>query len=512
MNFDFSIPGGSAGVSSVSPDLSPNMMLGGYRSGFDGANTSTKRGRVAWHTMDTRKELDQFSRNELIRRIRWLHANMGFVKGVIENASMLVGWLTPTAMTDDPAWNKLADENFSARAMSKIIFDRSGKFNFKTAQMMLVRAAMKDGDILTVLTETPNEGARVMFYEGHQLATMRIDTDKGYRDGVRYDKANRHISYSIASDGEAKYVSARDSIYFGRCQAVGNVRAHPPLAHAVNHAIDVTEVWGNTKHGIKSASLFGLVIEESENAPKSGSKGGMEVNLGTPTTQTSASGEEFTTDQVWSSGQVADPGRGRKISTINDNRPGPDQRKFTVDLFRDISNGLGLPLEVLGHMESLKGPGVRLILDKAEKWIEERRLELKEWCTRYWVYHMAKEIKAGRLPMPDDANWIHGVEWTPQRSLSIDRGRDGKQRLDEIDAGYGTLADWCIDSDGANWRKNTKQRIEEVKFGYEQCGGVWEELSAAERHAKVFRARQGAANVADVESKKTKNSQNKGEE
>ena len=40
-------------------------------SGYDGANPSPLRSQVFWNTLETREELDSFSREELMRRIRF---------------------------------------------------------------------------------------------------------------------------------------------------------------------------------------------------------------------------------------------------------------------------------------------------------------------------------------------------------------------------------------------------------------------------------------------------------
>jgi hypothetical protein len=75
-------------------------------SGFAGANTTRDRGWLLWPTLDTRMELDSFSREELMRRIRALKANVGFVKGIIENAAVLTGYQTIQANSGDEKWDR----------------------------------------------------------------------------------------------------------------------------------------------------------------------------------------------------------------------------------------------------------------------------------------------------------------------------------------------------------------------------------------------------------------------
>jgi capsid protein len=466
-------------------------------SGYDGANQSIRRGRIHWQTLETRKELDSFSRDELLRRCRWLRANVGLVKGLVKNGSMLVGWMTPQARTADQEWNDLADKNFKMRAMTKGVFDAGGKFNFKTAQRMIMQRALCDGDILTLFTETPSAGARVAFYEAHQLRNPSRSSQDWF-DGILSDDQGRHLVYGLSNGKDVKTFSARDACYFGWFESPGHNRAHPPLSHAVNHAVDITEVWADTKHGIKNSARLGIVSEFETGARNTRQVNGMTAALpgGTPSSQDAGNGKKVRTEEIWGGGQMQYGEPGEKFKILSDSRPHPNQGLFIDELVRDISMGYGLPPEVIHKMAKLTGPGVRFVMEFAGRWIEDWQLELIDWCQRYWVYHMSKEIKAGRLPVPKDDMWMLGVEWTPRRSLTIDRGKDGKQRLDEIDAGAGTLADWYADVDGADWKMKVRQRIAEVKFAMDECS-----LNGM-AYTDVFRVRQGAAGPPKAESPK----------
>lgn len=464
-------------------------------SGYDGANRSIRRGRIHWQTLETRKELDSFSRDELLRRCRWLRANVGLVKGLVKNGSMLVGWMTPQARTTDEAWNELADKNFKMRAMTKSVFDAGGKFNFKTAQRMIMQRVLCDGDILTLFTETPSKGARVAFYEAHQLRNPDRAKAEWY-DGIMSDGSGRHMVYGLANGKDVQTFSARDACYFGWFESPGHNRAHPPLSHAVNHAVDITEVWADTKHGIKNSARLGVVSEFDAGQKNTRTVNGMTAAIpgGTPATQDGGDGKKVKTEEIWGGAQMQVGEPGEKFKILTDGRPHPNQGVFIDDLVRDISMGYGLPPEVIHKMAKLSGPGVRFVMEFAGRWIEDWQLELVDWCHRYWVYHMSKEIKAGRLPVPNDDAWMLGVEWTPRRSLTIDRGKDGKQRLDEIDAGAGTLADWYADVDGADWKMKVRQRVTEVKYAMDECerNGM--------SYTDVFRVRQGAAGPGEAKS------------
>jgi capsid protein len=450
------------------PALTPAAIFAGF-SGFDGANSSTARGEIWWPDLDTRLELDTFSRQEIQRRIRWAYANTGVVKGFIRNSADFIGWLIPQAATSDHAWNEEAEQVFSDRANHAEAFDTCGKFNFKTAQSMLVRAAQKDGEALTVLTEAKNGAARHAFYETQQLANPPDTTDTNWKDGI-YIRGGRHLAYGLRDPATnlVTVVPASDVIYTGEFDSCGHHRVIPPLAHAINHAIDITEVWGFTKKAIKTASLFGAV-RENKQASQPRARMGL---TGSATTDTNADGDRFEVSKVWDGGQIPRLPTGEELKILSDSRPHPNQREFITDLVRDMSMGYGLPPEVIWGMLKMTGPGIRFVMDHAATWISRRQENLlRPWCSVVWARTIAKEIKAGRLRAPADPRWW-AVQWVAQRDLTIDRGKEAKTKMDAIDRGLSTMARFSQEMHGASWEDETRQRIREVRFRMDECERV----------------------------------------
>jgi hypothetical protein len=437
-------------------------------SGYDGANVSVRRGQIFWPSMDTRLELDTFSRRELMRRIRWLCANVGFVRGLVKNSGTLVGWLTPHARSGDRTWNREAERRFKSWGNRAITFDRSGKYNFESAQLMLTRNSKRDGDVFTVLT-TSRDGRRPMvaFYEAHSLANPEKSGPEWF-DGVKIDPTSgTHTHYGfLGPNGKVKVVPASAVIYYGEFESPGHGRAVPPLAHAVNHAIDITEVRADTKHNIKTAALFGVVREVEKGAPATKASRGIGGSL-SELRRVNSEGTEsrFESRDVWGGGQMPDLPPGHKLNVVHDDRPSPNQTAFMDELIRDISIGFGLPPEVVWKMGSLNGPGVRFVMDYAARWIEKEQARLWDWAERVWWYFLGFETRQG-LGFPAEGDWL-AIHWIPQRDLTIDRGREGKQRMDEISRGIGTMGDWHKSMSGASGEEKIMERIDEVKFGME---------------------------------------------
>lgn len=457
-------------------------------SGYDAANWSEARGEMWWPTLDARHELDSFSREEILRRIHWLKANFGFIRGLIRNSADLIGWQTPQAQSDDEMWDDLAEAYFRDCCYEAAAFDVAGKFDFEDAQPMLMREALTNGDMLTVLTKWKDGSPRVAFYATSQLANPE-DCGPSWRDGIQFTATGRHMAYGVKDSmtGKVTVIPAGSCIYFGEFDSPGEDRPVPPLAHGVNHAHDITEVFAFTKQGIKSASLLGAVREQSANAVPRAKQG----LTGATRTITDASGNRFKVADVWSGAQIPELAPGESIKLLHDERPSQNVMDFVRTLIRDIAVGWGLPPEVVWEMLRMTGPGVRFVMDVADRWIKCRQKRHRIWGKRVWRYVIATGIRNGDLPLPAPDPKLGREKWwavnfTSQRNLTIDRGQVSRARLDELDAGVGTMHDW-EDIDGRHWKDRGKQRIREVAWLKAEC----EEVGLT--YGEVFRARQGAA-------------------
>ncbi len=465
-------------------------------SGYQAAWHTTDRGYIQWPTIEARQELDAFSRYEILRRIHFLYGNFGFLRGVIRSIAKLVGSETPQANSGDPTWDTAAEAYFHDVCGEAAAFDVSGKFDFYESQPMLVRAALKDSQVFIVLTKWQDGNPRVAFYEAAQLASPpKVGED--WVDGIQIaPKTRRHIAYGFRDAGTDNVIviPARSVIHFGEFDSPGEDMPVPPFAHAVNHALDITEVWGFVKKAIKNASLTGTVIEREGSALPPRARQGI---VGVQTSTISASGEKFTHENVMDGGQIPRLDAGEKMKVLEDRRPSPEQRQLILDLKRDICQGAEMPLEIFDDMGNLTGPGIRFVMDFAGNTIIQRRKRLRTMARRLWRYVIACGIANGRLSLPVPAEnapqkgWWN-VSFTSQRLLTVDRGRDSKSRLDELDRGVSTLASF-EEFDGMNWQERGEQRIREVAWLTEQCE------AAGLTYEQVFPPRQGAAAPAAAE-------------
>lgn len=477
----------AAGAAMEAAPMQPSAFIGGW-SGYAGANWSEKRGLVHWPTMDSRQELDSWSRSELVRRIRFLVGNEGVLKGFVKNAPRFVGYLTPAPLSSDKEWIKEAKARFWDRCGNAAAFDVGGKFHYWTAQQMLLGTKFVDGDNLTALTETAGRRAQFAFYEAHQFKTPKQGGER-WTDGVMVDAHGRHLAYGLSGEkGAVSVLSARDVFYMGDFERPGHPRAVPPLAHAPNHLLDRMEIRSNTKEQIKGASLTALARESDR--PEGGKN-----TTGLPGVLRSTeagNGGTYAQAVVGYSGQVVDFPPGVKGKILHDERPSPNQMEFMDSLVEDVALGFGLPPAVIYKMSKLTGPGVRMVLDLADAWIKQQQEELWKWCERVWVYTIAKEIKYGGLRMPKDGVWWR-VGFKRGRSLTIDRSKEMKTRMEAVEGGYDTAENFCEEFFGMDADEVDDAHIARVQARMEKC------KAAGVPYEVAYPPRQGAAVAAPVE-------------
>jgi capsid protein len=473
-------PAHSRNVATVSPQTTAGTAMPYFLySGYEAANDSPNRGYVYWPTDDTRRALDDLSLSEIRRRIHWLYGNFGVARRLINGSTKLVGTLTPQPMTTDAAWNKEAFNNFYNRAGSEELFDLAGRFDFWGAQRQVTRSRFKDGDHLTALTKTAAGGAQRAFYEGHQIRSgsirgRRQSLEERETMAVISDRFGRHTGYRVMDGlepGKITTLNARDCIYHAAVESHGQVRGLPPLTHAVCNFIDVVEVRGFTKVGLKSTARLGTVIERDLGSVQQGAPGfGQPTVITTNEPDGTGGTQAVNWELVYAGGQVPRMAPGEHVRTVADARPHANAQDFERSLIHDGVLGWDLPVEALLSIAGVTGPGIRFVLNEIARWVANEQALLARWCHRNYTYHIAAEIKSGRLREPSDKRWYERskVLWIGQPDMTIDPSREGQLAIVRLSAGLTTMSDeWA--QEGAYWEDKVDQRVKEVAYAKQRC-------------------------------------------
>lgn len=435
-------------------------------SGWDGANWSNNRGWIYFPTLSTKRDLDDYTLLELRRKSRWLYNNVGLATRIIDGIAGMVGSLTPVPQTDDKDWNQLAIKNFTNNAGAEFVFDVAGKFNFWSAQKMLTRSRLLNGDILSVLTETQSGIARCMFYEAHQIGNVGDTTlnQDQWCNGVRTGPQNQVLQYRILTEDGQKSVDidAADGILLADLRWPCRQRGEPVMRHAITNLLDRSEILGFVKASGKNAAQIGYQIVRT---PTFTGPGGLPA-LGTgPVDFTLPDGTtKIKVEDAYSGTKTPVMNPGEEIKMLLDQRPHPNLLEGMDYLVRDICAGTPFSSDLLWNIAKLGGATARYVIADAQKGVEgEQALNADLFCSRYYIYHIAKELKAGRLPQCKDPEWWkHG--WQPEQKLTVDIGRDGALYLDLHKSGLISLQRFFGAAYGGNWQPEIDQYLDERKY------------------------------------------------
>lgn len=424
---------------------------GGLGNGHQGADYSRLRGQVYFPQLDTRREITSYSRQEILRKARWLYANTGLAKRIVNGLARMVAGtgLTVQASTTDKTWNALAEKAFAQRTTSPFVFDVGGRYDFASSQQAQLRFSYRDGDAAAVLAKSATAAGRMAFYESHQIgngpAPAAAPGDLGYRDGVRHDpRTNRPTAYRFLGDNNTHTDLSTDHVAF-MCdyERAGQSRGLSILAGAIPHMLDAREITSYIKTGVKLANRYGSWTEKAANTgPSSGTAGG---RIGGNKTQVTTDNGPISFEQIMGGGIIPDLPPGHTLKFANSAHPHPNNLGLLDYLIRDIAWGCGISPEILWNIAALGGANTRFVLADAQSWIEEQQARLvRTYNSRVWIYFIALEMKAGRLPPCQDPEWWkHG--WIPPPRLTVDFGRDGKLQIEQLKMGvitYSRLLGW----------------------------------------------------------------------
>lgn len=466
-------------------------------SGFDAVRPSTSRGEPVYPELDTRLDLTPPTRMELIRLSRWSYYNTPLVQRLFDFAAQLVvgqRGLRFRAMSSDPSWNEEAEKYFERRSSSGITWDVEGRKSFRDCCRQNVLGKWRDGERWNIKAEA--ESGRALF---QMLPTERVRSPeklekftevKGrkWRDGVLVDKFGRAVAIGVSDEvgpSPGRQVWYRwfspnnqrvvrripwDSVmHVADRLEPGRVRGLPRAASFLTHNIDRTEIHAALKHGIKAANMVAFQVVSKNGGPaqfgeslaprRTETPGEKGDEMGSPACCES---EGLPMEPVMNSGVAPILNDGREIKVVGDDRPHQNYQQFDDRIVREICLGFGLPPEILWDITGSGGANTRWLQDTTQLFLDDERQSLIDsYAGPSAMYVLARGVASGDISAgPED--WYHHA-WTSPRKITVDRGRDGKIMLQELEMGMQTMQGlWgCM---GEEWREQVDQWADEWAY------------------------------------------------
>lgn len=485
----FSPKGDPGGPRVVMPGghVVPLSAFGGGGGGFTGADRgSSSRGYVVFPTLDTSKEINPSNRQEVMRKARWLYNNDPFCKRTADGMARMLGWLMFQPATPDPAWNALAKRAAMDIAISPKRFDRAGKFNLFSYQLLLNRLLAKDGDSLSVPVLSDFGTTQMLCYEAHQVGSSVTAKDTaGWYDGVKVDAQGKHLKYRVLHGTDPKRfkdLNAGQAFLFARYERAGQNRGMSAFHSMVNDALDVREIGNDMGLSMKVRNLIGFYLGAREGVDEPKLKGAKGVQSALKQYQKSnvtdledvlgdEEDEYLSFEEVFAGGLMP-TFEDFEPKVLESAQPHENEMAYLAWRIRRMSLGFDLAPELIWDIGNLNGNTQRWLAEDTQEMLESRRMETLVLFCQWWWFHVIGGLVAmgpdnGGLPEPKIPKHLEGhvgwwtVDWIPPKKKTIDRGREGKLNIDERRVCLRTL-DEHFSEQQKDWNVEIGQWLDEI--------------------------------------------------
>ena len=454
----------------AAPDLTPSSVW----YSFQGASYTRDRGYVYLPTLDSKKEVDAWSRMELMRRSRFCYnSGGGLPKRLVDGyARMICGTglvphPTPQKILGREAktreWSRNVRSLYTERCGSANTYDIARRRNVFQGQRATVACKIKDGDMAKVLVRDEATGRlRRKFYEAHQIGngvfTPTLD-EPGWHDGVQCDQHNAALKYRIIGfndDGTRTQtdVPAENVLFSLNDERINQVRGLTRFYPVMNKFLDRGEILAALTKGIKISAQVAYVIEQqlSSLSPQVQGAVGSLVPKPSKTIQTQ-DGRQINLEQFMNGGEAWGLAPGQSFKMVQSQNPSTNVAAYEREMVRDISYAIGVAPEIAWNIIDLGGANMRFVQADLAQGIEVEQDQLidQDLGPDYvaWLYDMIVAGEVEEIP-----GWEKHV-WIAPARLTVDFGRDGKLFIEEYKRGirsmksmYGMRGEeWSIELD-----------------------------------------------------------------
>jgi len=481
-------------------------------SSFGGANYTSSRSFAPYFPLDARREVDTWTRVELLRKFRWLRNNVGLVRRLVNGTARysVGGGIIPRSTTTDETWNKLSDAWFDNWASNKKVCDIEGRHNFWAMQRQCARGVVGDGEMFTQLIgnmegthpdDTVLGTPQLQNYESHEIADSSSKPDDTV-DGLVLNKYNKATAYRVIVDQSGNYVDipAEAMVHAYDPERIGQLRGITWLYHGVNSLIDIMDLGALEKQSVKVHSMLAVAVKnKAGEAGGTGLTGTLQTLVTKAQKQANPTLQQATLEKAFGGGMIPWLNSDEELQLLTSNRPSPTFTGFLDWLVRDIAWGFGTSPEFVWSLAGMGGANTRMILEDAQWFFQEvQQIVIESWSAPIRTWVLAKAMKMNErdsalgIPRCKDPQWWNCTWQVPPR-ITVDQGRDGQLEIDRLLVGFNTIEDYWS-ARGHDGREKIVARIREVKFAQEQCAkeGV--------RYEDVFPPQAGAAAKTKAES------------
>lgn len=417
------------------------------------------------------------SRRELALLSRALFDNSGHAALAVEQLAQYCAPVHVKAATEDRDWNEKADAIFAAFCESCDFYGRPD-VDFAALQREASVGMDLDGDRPAIFT-TASGFPQIQMVDGHRLSDPKQEEGgPNIESGIELDKAGRAVAYHIETDDDTFERIPAAAVFLLRDNSPGAPRRGiSPLRRGLNDLRDARDILGAEKSAVKNnAAMPGWVKGIGTEDPKEEFETDEDGNL--PPKAEDLPDKVARVDLTGNDVLILEDGR--EYVPVEPNRPNAQFDSFMDILIGAFASGLGIPPSFFLDTK-LTGPGVRLVIGKAQRRFDSRQSTFGRFARWAYVRVIAWAIESGKLEPIE--GWTRSTVQFPAR-LTIDLGDEAAADREAVKLGLMTRAEYFAkrqkDWDDEFQQSATEDRrlIEELKIIAKDTGVPLETLLA----------------------------------
>jgi capsid protein len=410
----------------------------GLYSGYDGALSNNNRTDFRQFPTNSRRELNSYTRKELVRKIRALDANLGIysrIKSKTRRHSVGKG-IRPEPVTQDADWNELNKDRFCRWADNPGVYSIDASRDFWEDQGMAAETLIADGEYFEALVKTPNGAPMVQPLDVFEVESpwgsfyppadsSNLANPFAYEDGVRTNEFLRPIGYAVR-ELPSPYSLAYQPVFWRELPALSmvhifkrrrqkQVRGLTWFYSGVNSGIDALEITSLIKGTAKLHSSLAVAVRKKK--AEAGTKG-ISADL---QKELNGSGQVTRVNEnFWQGAMIEYLATDEGIDLLQSDRPSENLLHFIDFLYNDIAIAIDCPKSVIMNMAQNGGPAVRADMEDAQSFFELVQ-DTIAWrhSQRIYVWNTAIALKTGAIRPCKDPQWWN-CEWHGPAKITVD--------------------------------------------------------------------------------------------
>lgn len=427
----------------IAPNGQPAALEAMRNNWYEGSRWSPNRSWIWFPVQDPKRDLDRFTRLELVKHARYLYKNSPLVRGLIERyVTLVVGsGFTPVFKSSSEDWNKRAKVVWKKKCRNVHLGPRCSMLDYQRA---IGRARALDGECFSVKTsdETVNFETRVQGLEAERCGGLKgkdISQESsefahsGLVDGFNLNRQGIVTSYNFR-DVEQPY-PAEYVVHHYTPNRLGQYRGETLLSAAINTARDVDDILALEKQAVKEASAKKDIIKTASGQLDfetfrslrygDGVQAGAYPTVFSLPADTNAKDDYY---RIQFGGQPTVLRRGDEYTPYIPNRPGQAWQGFMDFLSMTICLSSGFPPSVILPI-NVGGVDIRRDLDIAQKVVEPIQMDIA--CELDEVTHhlLLDEVEDGVLRQGLPQDW-QNISWQFPQKVNVDRQQAQADRDD----------------------------------------------------------------------------------